>query len=581
MQNKITNNLVRRLRLFQKILFRYRYQLLTMLVIIGVLVAFVAWYVVQQRMIFFWDLSAYWMKTRGLAEWMVINPKAAFLGVVESVRHDEYNALFAVPLALMTHLFGGSRFVYIFSIFTLYFLPATLLMAAVCHKVIRGMNHSVWFEKWGYVIVWGGIALNPFIVLPAVLGYPDIVGLIPISIALLIYIKHRHEIKISHLLLIALLLLLATFLRRWYIFEAAGLMLAIASDQIVLQRAWQITKQKIVTLLKLTILPITYLSLFIFVAFDYFKQLTTTDYTVKYAAYKFHDDYLELGIFVGNHYGVILSLIAIAGFIGLFRARKVDRQLVVILLVSQVFAFFAVGRVQTFDTHQYYLLTLGLLVGLSAFPYIVNVKKMFVRPILFSAIAIVYLLSWWTMYSNFPTNNGLSDVEAAPQQRSDIATLKTLYSDIEDVSATIPSTDTVYVLACSFVFNIDLFRNIPLSTGDETDLIPNDKFTPTAIFDVAQGFDKSFFTSHVVIDSDPVGYITPHEGEQQVITILHNELRADGRLAPYYKLLKTYDIDNNYTIITYQRVSDIPLDIQNSIIADILATHTEPVPILE
>jgi len=57
-------------------------------------------------------------------------------------------------------------------------------------------------------------------------------------------------------------------------------------------------------------------------AFDYVRQLVTTDYTATYAAYKFHDNYVELGLYIFNHYGIALLLIAVAGIIGLFLTKK-------------------------------------------------------------------------------------------------------------------------------------------------------------------------------------------------------------------------------------------------------------------
>jgi len=177
------------------------------------------------------------------------------------------------------------------------------------------------------------------------------------------------------------------------------------------------------------------------------------------------------------------------------------------------------------------------------------VKRSFARPILIAVVMLVYTLSWWTICGNFFINNGLSDVETAPQKRGDISTLKRLYVDVNNISASVPGSDTVYVLACPFTFNIDLLRNIPTSAGYKGIPIQSNKFTPSAIFYVAQGFDKSFFTSSIVIDSDPVGYITIHEEEQQIISILHNELQPSGRLRQYYEVLNTYSIDNGYTIL--------------------------------
>lgn len=560
-----------------------RYQIMVIIIALAVVSVFVIWYVLHQHTVFFWDNSAYWMKTRGLTTWLETSTKAAIVGVIESIRYDEYNLFFAVPLTVFDAVFGGSRLVYILSIFGLYFVPATLLLALVCYRLTAKLWISRRFNSsWKYTITWLYVALNPFIILPVLGGYPDIVGLIPLSLALLIYLKYRSFIKVKHLVFMALLLLTATLLRRWYVFGAAGLILTVCVDQVTLLQVWNITKQKVIKLLKLTVLPLVYAGTFILIAFDYVRKLLSTDYSIEYAAYKFHHNYFELGLFVLNHYGLFLTLLAVAGIIGVLINKRANRKLIIAVLLSQVFAFFAVGRVQTFDTHQYYLLTIGLLIGIGALPFVfTRYKAKIVQPIIFGVIALVFLGSWASMYGYFNPMFGFSNVKAQPESRNDIATLKKIYTDVRTLDTRVNSPDTVYVLACSFQFNIDLFRNIPLSTDATMTPIQDAKFTPTAIFDVAQGFDKSFFTSDIVIDSTPVGYITTNKNEQQVIEILHKELMTGGKLNPYYQLTNSYSIEDGYTVTVLKRMDDIPQAVRDDIISQIIHTHKEQVPVVE
>jgi hypothetical protein len=53
-------------------------------------------------------------------------------------------------------------------------------------------------------------------------------------------------------------------------------------------------------------------------------------------------------------------LVALIGFEVFIGKSNKNKQLVIVIIISQLFCFFAVGRVQTFDTHKYYLLTIGL-----------------------------------------------------------------------------------------------------------------------------------------------------------------------------------------------------------------------------
>lgn len=562
-------------------LLSHKYQILTILFVIAVVSSFVIWYVSQEQKVFFWDSSGYWIKTIGFSEWIGQSLRGAVSGLIHSIRYDEYNLLFTLPLTLVDMLFGQGRLTYILGIFTLYFLPVTFLLALICYR----LTADLWPTKrvtpsWKYTIIWVSVILNPFMILPILGGYPDVVGLIPLCVSFLIYIKNRKSLKTRHLVYIAILLLLATLLRRWYIFGAAGLMLTICFDQVISLKVWEITKKKFLALLKLAVLPVLFTGLFTFIAFDYVKTLLTTDYSVKYAAYKFHDNYFELGLSVIEHYGILLSLFVVLGLVALLTNKKVDRRLIVAVLLSQAFAFFAVGRVQTFDVHQYYLLTVGLLVCLSAAPFVlVRYRQEAVSVVIFVVFALIIASSWLVMYRGAGLQIGFSDAKSIPESRNDLRTLERIYQDVHALDTSDRVTDTIYVLACSFEFNVDIFRNIPLSLDNGMDRIDTSRFTPSAIFDVAQGFDKKFFDSNLVLDSTPVGYITANEEEQQIITLLHQELQQGGRLQEYYRIVNRYSIEGNYTVDLLERVKEIPRDVQDAIVVDIQNTHTTTVPI--
>lgn len=545
-----------------------------------VMAVFVSWYVGSERTIYYWDNSAYWMKTRGLADWLRLDIISAIKGVLHSIRYDEYNLLFAVPLSFATLLFGGSRLTYILSIYVLYFIPACMLLAVVVKNIIGNQWPVFIGNKWRYPAVLALVMLNPFMILPVLNGYSDVVGLIPVCLAILLYQKVRTTLRPSYLVGVGLLLLVATLLRRWYVFGSVGLILGIFIDQAYFNRTRPPARQIIIRVLKFSILPLTYGGLFLACCYPYVVQLITTDYVDRYKAYRFHDNYFELAGLIAQHYGAILFAMALAGVIGLVCARKTNRSLLCVIIVAQTFAFFAVGRVQSFDTHQYYLLTPGLLAGLIGLPLTIYYYAPEKYKKAFSAFAIValcsvYLMSGLKLYDGSKVPSAFTNVSASPQRRHDIIELQKIYSDVEQQDYDGHNANgSVYVLACSFVFNVDLFRNIPLSTMSKSQTIKDNEYAPTAIFDVAQGFDTAFFRAEVVVDSNPVGYITTHKEEQQIITLLHDALQEGGSLRPYYGVVhQPYAIDNGYKVFVFRQISPVPTTVQNEIVRKIKATH--------
>lgn len=558
---------------------KYRLQLLASIGIIFVVTWFVVWFVTTESTIYFWDNSAYWMKTQGLADWINISLESAVRGVLHSMRYDEYNLLFAAPLSIITIIFGGSRLVYIVSILFLYFFPATIILGLIIQNITKKIWPKFIPASWIFIITWALIVFNPFVILPVLTGYSDIVGLIPLGLSILLYMKIRKNPRVFPLFIIGILLLMATLLRRWYIFGSVGLIIGILIDQVLLTRPPINYKITLLKFLKLATLPITYIGTFLWVAYPYISQLIATDYVEKYAAYRFHDNYFDLLSMVIARYGTLLMIICALGIVGLLATKKIDRRLVIMLLVSHLFSFFAVGRIQSFDTHQYYLLTLGVLLGLVAAPLVIHLcvkarYKKLLFGLTFSLVISVYLVTSWIMYFHPAPLKGFTNIFAAPLVREDINELKKIYSDTETAADAFTGNEVVYVLACSFVFNVDIFRNIPLSTGSISDKISNNEFSPTAIFDVAQGFDKGFFDAGIIIDSTPVGYITTHHGEQQIIKILHDELGVGGILQPYYESVGgAYTLENGYKANIYRRTNEIPAQVKDDIIQQVKSTH--------
>lgn len=543
---------------------------LTILILTLLGVFLIEGFVRSEHTVYFWDYSAYQKDVVMLSHWLMQDPIGAIRGILHSIRYDEYNLLFATPLVPAAWIFGTSRLSYELSVFVLYAVPASLLLAYLFSKAVSKVS-AVSF-KWTFLVTWILIIANPLFIVALLKGYPDIVGLIPISIALILYMRYRNKPRVRLFVSVASLLLLATFLRRWYIFAAAGSLLAIGIDQLQIKIRMKQEFGLVKLIARIGLLGIVYVGGFVIIAWPYVKKLLATNYGDAYAAYKTHNGYVDLGIQVVQHFGGILLLIAIAGLVlGLARLKN-QRSLIGVIGVAAVFAFFAVGRVQSFDLHQYYLLILPFLFGivLAVFLFAKNRPKY----VLGAGVAIIIAVYGVSAYGIFTPASSIafafSQVNAQPDSRPDVDSLERLYRDVARQAS---SSDTLYVLACSNVLNADVFRNIPLylTVGDSK--VADQSIVATTELDVRDGFYTHFFMADVVLDSDPVGYITQNKQEQQIAPLLHNEI-ADGLLTKYYTKLPTiYSLEKGYTASLYVRSEMIPDTVREQVLQKVQATH--------
>lgn len=535
--------------------------------------AFVVAYTASEKTIYTWDFANYWRPAIDLSHQIENEPKEALKTIINRTRTDEYNVLHATPPAVWMLIFGTGRMSYIISIYLLYFIPATLLMAAVAYKLFRPLleKKSKKRQLWTGLAIWALIALNPIILTPILRGYPDIVGLGVLSLAVLIYIKHRTNIKMRWLFAMAGLFVLATLLRRWYIFGSVGLILGIGIDQLVLiiksTPAW---KYRLLKIAKLCTLPFTYLGLFLLIAWPYVQHLLTTNYSANYSAYQRHHDYFELGWFTIQHFSAPLLILALVSF-GWMIWKRQQRGIVTVLFISVVFSFFAVGRVQSFDAHQYYLLTLPFVIGVALSPFIITkmVREGWARTVFISvigAIAILFAINSVSIYRS--TINAVpivSKLNVKPMIRTDLNEIKQMYQFV----ASLGDDKKIYVLPCSEIFNIDTFRNVPLSVS-VSEPINYDNYLFTSQLDTRDGFNTGFFDADVVIDTNPPGYIAKLD-EQQIVTYLHQQI-TNGILSPYYTKAYSYTVEE-YSAAVYIRKAAIPDSVQKILLDKISSTH--------
>lgn len=555
----------------------YKYPLVVAGLVLALLTIFVIWFVNSEKTIYTWDLANYWRPSIDLSNQLQDDPKGAIKAIINRTRTDEYNLLHATPPAVWMIFFGTSRMSYILSIYFLYFIPATLLMSAVFYRTLEPLLKKQRKENnqaWVWLVLWTITALNPIILMPLVGGYPDIIGLGVIAAVILIYMQWRTNLKIRHLLLIAVMLVLATLLRRWYVAGASGLIIGIGMDQLILlwknRTSWAASAKRLATL---ALLPISYIGVFCIVAWPYINYALHANYTSSYSAYQYHKNYLDLFLFTINHFSIPIATVSFISLLWLARRGK-DNGFVLITVAAAVFSFFFVGRIQSFGAHQYYLLTIPFLAGISLFPFLCaqavekerpdKARTAFIVSLLF--VFLLLGLNWYSMYFNrinlVPI---VSKLDSRPIARNDLEDIKKMYN----VVAALGDEKTVYILPSAEIFNIDTFRNVPL-TLPVPKVIDYNNYLYTSQLDTRDGFNTGFFDANVVVDVDPPGYIAALD-QQQIVTYLHGQIRS-GILTDNYNLIHEYST-NQYTAKVYIRKQAIPKETQDVVMDKIRSMH--------
>ncbi|MEW6271092.1 MAG: hypothetical protein AB1689_17560, partial [Thermodesulfobacteriota bacterium] len=145
------------------------------LVAASVVVLFAAWFVAQERWVYFFDWAGYWRKTIDLASHLRHDVAGALVTVLRTIRRDEYSFAPVLPLAPLALVAGTSRMAYVLSIAVVYGVAAAASLALFADRAylrVLGASHEA------RVACGVTIALQPLLWVPTLVGLPDVVGCI-------------------------------------------------------------------------------------------------------------------------------------------------------------------------------------------------------------------------------------------------------------------------------------------------------------------------------------------------------------------------------------------------------------------
>jgi hypothetical protein len=559
--------------------------------------AFAAYFVAQERYVYYWDLSYYWIKYLHISAYLECSAKrwlagptaamddqnstatleachslqpgagsdrsaahllAAARSLIASIRHSDYNPIPVLPLVPFEWLFGPSRLTYILAVTNLFLLPGALLLGLLAQRVVR-LSPANRFLLPLVLATASILMLHPLWV-PVLSGYPDVVGIVAIgAILLLHFAKPLAEQKLYTLIATGVLLCLLVLLRRWYAFWVAAFFpaLTIAQGLDIYLRHGMAWWYYMATARNAVIIGLTFILALFGLATPFALRAIRTDYSDIYSAYRSSISLLEVAGSIPSYFG---WLVLVGGLTGLswLAVRKETRVVGSFLIAQSFITSVMFARTQDFGAQHYYLLLPGIALGIAV--VVINVWT-WITNRLWRVASVVLLFTALLANSSIVLSQraaGLSDVlgslgpnaRSYPLVRNDIDVIEQLLNHLDELES--QERGDIYVLASSDVLNSSIVQNY-------CELGPRrwffcDRILRSNDVDKRDGFPHQFVHASYLVVASPTQYHLRAD-DQRVIGVLAREVTGGyGIGVSFERLPGEFKLDNGVSARVYTKV---------------------------
>lgn len=525
---------------------------LAVFALIALSVAFSAYYVGQEKYVYYWDWAGYWLKYTELVNRTLTKPLLALRNVLGSIRSDDYNLFPLVALLPAGLSFGTGRVAYVAAITAFSLVPAAVLLSAVVWRM------SARPLSWAGLLLCtvGVVALHPLWV-PVLRGMPDVAGMVLLGAILwLLFSRPLHEQPMARIFVMGGLLAMLVLTRRWYMFWAVCFFPAALLAYGINVHAEHGDKKAYVGLIKrIVVAGIVFASALFLVATPLMLRVAGTSYGDIYSAYKFSGSLLEFVQKAVDHFGVGILACAAAGMAWLLY-RKQSRFNALFLLVHVVLVFVMFSRTQDFGVQHYYLLFPIVAAGIAASILgACTLASRFVGLALSLGILAVVFLS--SLFAFFPGARAVAPVFeiAAPQKnyypmiRNDLAELFRMVGSLDEINRR--SSAKIYVLASSDVLNVGIMH--VACRKYQTAYSFCDNIVWVSDVDKRDKFPSTFMTATHVLVAEPAQYHLRPEDQRvvgELLSFVLDNSRADGL---FFRLPDTFELDGGVKAAIYSR----------------------------
>lgn len=525
---------------------------LAIFALIALGVAFSAYYVGQEKIVYYWDWGEYWLKYNKLVDRILTQPLPALRNVLGSVRYEDYNLFPLVTLLPAGLSFGTGRVVYVAAITAFSLVPAAVLLSAVVWRI------SARPFSWAGLLLCtvGVVALHPLWA-PVLRGMPDVAGMVMLGVILwMLFSRPLHEQAMARIFVMGGLLAIMVLTRRWYMYWAVCFFPAALLVYGLHVHAEQGDKKAYMGLIKrIVVAGIVFTAALFLVATPLMLRIAGTSYGDIYSAYKFSNSLLEFVQKAVDYFGVGVLACAAAGTARLLY-RKESRFNALFLLVHAVMVFILFSRTQDFGIQHYYLLVPLVATGIAA--SILGACAMasrFVGLALSLGILTVVFLS--SLYAFFPGARAVApgfEVAAPrnnyyPMTRNDLAELFRMVGSLDESNGR--SSAKIYVLASSEILNSSIMHIACRLDRNTYSFCEN--IVAVSDVDKRDEFPATFLTATHVLVAEPAQYHLRPEDQRVVGELLSFVLDNSAADGLFSRLSDTFRLDGGVKAAIYSR----------------------------
>lgn len=513
-----------------------RKELISIVVISMVILAYVYQLVNSNEFVYYWDYSGYWCISTEYKKMLYSDIKDVYSHMINSINFQEYNVFTCIPMVIYMEIMGEDFLTYILGVCILFYFPLYINLVIIFYIIKSKLK----IEKYNsYIIPYIIPFTCPFFLSPILSGYIDCSGLLMLSSLIILYLNYEHEtfnFKIN--LLISILMVQAVIIRRWYAFFIVAFMMIFLISELYI-----CIKNKSIKYIK-NFMFIGIMSLFIL--FFFFRNLFFTfiqnQYSFSYQAYG-RGEILDKIFDLLNYFGIAIIIIIVFSVV-------ISKKLSLLMWSWIVFTVVLFYRVQNMGLQHRYLLCIPIyiLIVISILAACKYNKKIYYICIM----VLIFNMTYSYMGGN---NHILSKVFTSytnkPLIRNDISELKRMSIFLEELYEKYGYKS--YILASSNILNSDIMYKLDYPKNTPNYLLD------TAHVDLRDGFPVSFLSADIVVVTSPVQYhLLPDD--QRVVGLLSEEFIYSRKISLHFKEIKWYTLDNDVKAIVYQKINDFTTD---------------------
>jgi hypothetical protein len=559
---------------------------------------FVYGYVSQEKTIYTWDFSGYWMSSRyvsellGGAERNSITEQSSSTGdgsgetakqepaltvpdpdaigaLIRNIRFSEYNITTNLAVAPAMAVLGGSRVVYELSMLNTFALAAVVLLIFAVRASGGGVA-TRWPGWWPFIPVLVIFSCVPFWI-PILRGYMGI-SILGVNLAVfwLYFRQPIQKISTQSLVAIGVLLLAGVILQRWNAYWVVGFfVLALADGIFALFERREFSLRRFMQCFRAPIVAgFSAFSLFACLAWPKMVTIATTDYSDIFSAYLEHSGLLDaIGRLVST-FGLGLILLILVSFVYLIM-RADSRRIALLMALQFVFMFVHFSNTQTMGPHHLYVLMPAMLIVLCIAiatsitscnrKYVIGGSVGLILTLLIGTVSAMNVFApsgppvARSLESGLSPEVGIvSQSYRPPLVRNDLDEFIRLVRYVDELLADGSQGSGLYVLAAAQMFNAAHFENISASTGVEFASV--DQLLSSSVVDKRDGYPKNILRASIVITSDPI-LLSRRPEDQQVVRIpAEDMLSGSGIGAAFERLPDTFELEGQVEVIIFRRV---------------------------